>query len=73
MHSPMICTIMVRKFCGQERVIRRTILDAKLSGKDYPTQNEVAAHTVRRIRPDMTASEAVAAVDVARRDEIEDA
>ena len=56
-----------------ERVIRRTILDAKLSGKDYPTQNEVAAHTVRRIRPDMTASEAVAAVDVARRDEIEDA
>ncbi len=38
-----------------ERVIRRTILDAKLSGKDYPTQNQVAAHTVRRIRPDMTA------------------
>ena len=56
-----------------ERVIRRTVLDAKLSGKDYPTQNEVAAHTVRRIRPDMTASEAVTAVDVARRDEIEDA
>ncbi len=54
-----------------ERVIRRTILDAKLSGKDYPTQNKVAAHTVRRIRPDMTASEAMAAVDLARRDEIE--
>jgi hypothetical protein len=54
-----------------ERVIRRTILDAKLSGKDYPTQNKVAAHTVRRIRPDMTASEAVALVDLARRDEIE--
>ncbi len=54
-----------------ERVIRRTILDAKLSGKDYPTQNEIAAHTVRRIRPDMTASEAMAAVDLARRDEIE--
>ncbi len=54
-----------------ERVIRRTILDAKLSGKDYPTQNEIAAHTVRRIRPDMTASEAVALVDLARRDEIE--
>jgi hypothetical protein len=56
-----------------ERVIRRTIMDAKLSGKDYPTQNEVAAHTVRRIRPDMTASEALTAVDFARRDEIEDA
>ncbi len=54
-----------------ERVIRRTILDAKLSGKDYPTQNKIAAHTVRRIRPDMTASEAVALVDLARRDEIE--
>ncbi len=54
-----------------ERVIRRTILDAKLSGKDYPTQNKIAAHTVRRIRPDMTASEAMAAVDLARRDEIE--
>ncbi len=54
-----------------ERVIRRTILDAKLSGKDYPTQNKVAANTVRRIRPDMTASEAMAAVDLARRDEIE--
>ncbi len=54
-----------------ERVIRRTILDAKLSGKDYPTQNEIAAHTVRRIRPDMTASEAMAAIDLARRDEIE--
>ncbi len=54
-----------------ERVIRRTILDAKLSGKDYPTQNKVAAHTVRRIRPDTTAPEAVALVDLARRDEIE--
>ncbi len=54
-----------------EPVIRRTILDAKLSGKDYPTHNEIAAHTVRRIRPDMTASEAMAAVDLARCVEIE--
>ncbi len=53
------------------RVIRRTILDAKLSRKDYPTQNEIAAHAVRRIRPDMTPAEAVAQVDLARRDEIE--
>ncbi len=53
------------------RVIRRTILDAKLSGKDYSTQNNIAAHAVRRIRPDMTPSEAVAQVDLARRDEIE--
>ena len=53
------------------RVIRRTILHAKLSGKDYPTQNEIATYTVRRIRPDMTPSEAVAQVELARRDEIE--
>ncbi len=53
------------------RVIRRTILDAKLSGKDNSTQNNIAAHAVRRIRPDMTPAEAVAQVDLARRDEIE--
>ncbi len=53
------------------RVIRRTILDAKLSGKDYSTQNNIAAQAVRRIRPDMTPAEAVAQVDLARRDEIE--
>ncbi len=53
------------------RVIRRAILDAKLSGKDYSTQNNIAAHAVRRIRPDMTPAEAVAQVDLARRDEIE--
>ncbi len=53
-----------------ERVIRRTILDAKLSGKDYSTQNKFAAHAVRRIRPDMTPAEAVAQVDLTRRDEI---
>ncbi len=53
------------------RVIRRTILDAKLSGKDYSTQINIAAHAVRRIRPDMTPAEAVAQVDLARRDEIE--
>ncbi len=53
------------------RVIRRTILSAKLSGKDYVTQNEVAAHTARRIRSDITASDAVALVNLARRYEIE--
>ncbi len=53
------------------RVIRRTIRDAKLSGKDYSTQYNIAAHAVRRIRPDMTPAEAVAQVDLARRDEIE--
>ncbi len=53
-----------------ERVIRRTILDAKLSGKDYNVQNKVAAHAVRRIRPDMTPAEALAQVDLTRGDKI---
>ncbi len=54
-----------------ERVIRRTILDAKRSGKDYSAQNNLAAHAVRRIRPGMTPAEAVALVNLVRGDKIE--
>ncbi len=49
-----------------ERVIRRTICIAGLSGQSYATQNEEAARTVRRMRPDMTALEALAKVDQVR-------
>ncbi len=49
-----------------ERVIRRTIWMAELSGQNYTTQNEEAVRTVRRMRPDMTASEALAKVDLVR-------
>ncbi len=49
-----------------ERVIRRTIWMVELSGQNYTTQNEEAVRTVRRMRPDMTASEALAKVDLVR-------
>ena len=49
-----------------ERVIRRSIWMAELSGQNYTTQNEEAVRTVRRMRPDMTASEALAKVDLVR-------
>ncbi len=50
-----------------ERVIHRSICLAELAGKNYPTQNEVAVRTVRWMKPDMTASEALAKVDLVRR------
>ncbi len=49
-----------------ERVIRRTIWMAELRGQNYTTQNEVAVRTVRRMRPNMTPSEALAKVDQVR-------
>ncbi len=49
-----------------ERVIHRTIWIAELGGQDYTTQNEVAVRTVRWMRPDMTASEALAKIDLVR-------
>ncbi len=49
-----------------ERVIRRTIWMVELSGQNYTTQNEEAVRTVRRMRPDMTASEALAKVNQVR-------
>ena len=49
-----------------ERVIRRTILIADLGGQDYTTQNKVAVRTVRGMRPDMTASEALSIVNLVR-------
>ncbi len=49
-----------------ERVIRRMILIAELNGRNYATQHEEVVRTVRRMRPDMTASEALAKVDLVR-------
>ncbi len=50
-----------------ERVIRRTIWIAELSGRNHATQTDEAVRTLRRMRPDMTASEALAKVDLVRR------
>lgn len=49
-----------------ERVIRRMILFAELNGRNYATQYEEVVRNVRRMRPDMTASEALAKVDQVR-------
>ena len=49
-----------------ERVIYRAIQGAKLAGQDDMFQNDVAARTVRWIRPEMTVSEALTAVESVR-------
>ncbi len=45
-----------------ERIIRRTLDDARAKGRDYLTQTELAVRAVCQARLDMTASEALAAV-----------
>ncbi len=54
-----------------ERVIHRTICVAELAGENYTTQNEVAVRTVRWMKPDMTASEALAKVNLVRQRSID--
>ncbi len=64
---------MLREAYGHlERVIYRAIQDAKLAGQDDMFQNEVAVRTVRWIRPEMTASEALTAVNSVRRKRLHD-
>ena len=50
-----------------ERIIYRAIQDAKLAGKDDSHQNELAARTVRWLKPEMTPSDALAVVRSVRR------
>jgi hypothetical protein len=50
-----------------ENVIRQALEDAQAAGKDHLSQTEFAAQAVHRARPDMTASEALAAVNLIRR------
>ncbi len=50
-----------------ENIIRRAIVDAQAAGKDYLSQTEEAVRTVRQVRPDMTASAALTAVNLVRR------
>ncbi len=49
-----------------ENVIRQALTDAKAAGKDYLSQTELAVRAVQRARPDMTASAALSAVNLAR-------
>ena len=50
-----------------ENVIRQALADAKVTGKDHLGQAELAVQTDQRVRPDMTASDALTAVNLARR------
>ncbi len=49
-----------------ETVIRQALEDARASGKDDLTQTEEAVRAVRQVRPGMTASAALTAVEVVR-------
>ena len=49
-----------------ENVIRQALEDAQATGRDYLSQTEIAVRAVLQIRPDMTASEALTAVGLAR-------
>ncbi len=49
-----------------ENVIRQALEDALLAGKDHLSQTELAVRAVQRARPDMTASDALAAVNLVR-------
>ncbi len=50
-----------------ENVIRQALADAKAAGKDYLNQTEEAVRAVQRARGDMTASDALVAVNLVRR------
>ncbi len=50
-----------------ERITRRVLEDARAKGRDYLTQTELAVRAVRQARPDMSASDALAAVELVRR------
>ncbi len=50
-----------------ERVIRQALGDALAVGRDHTGQTELAIEAVQRARPDMTASDALAAVDLVQR------
>ncbi len=47
-----------------ERIIRQALGDARATGRDSLTQTELAVRTVREVRPDMTAPEALSAVEL---------
>ena len=50
-----------------DTVIRQALADAQAAGRDYLVQTELAIGAVLQVRPDMTASEALSAVDLVRR------
>ncbi len=49
-----------------ENVIRQALGDALAVGRDHTGQTELAIEAVQRARPDMTAADALAAVNLVR-------
>ncbi len=49
-----------------ENVIRQALDNALAAGRDHLSQTELAVQAVQRARPDMTASDALAAVNMVR-------
>jgi hypothetical protein len=54
-----------------ERIIRRVLEEARAKGRDHLTQSTLAVRAVCEARPDMTASDALAAVEMVRREPTE--
>ncbi len=50
----------------RRRVLGQALADAQATGKDYLSQTETAVRAVLKARPDMTASDALAAVNLVR-------
>ena len=50
-------------------MIRQALADTQAAGRGYFTQTEEAVRAMRQERPDMTASEAMLAVEVVQRTE----
>ncbi len=50
-----------------DTVIRQALADARAAGKDYFTETREAVRAVQKVRPDMTASDALRAVEAVRR------
>jgi hypothetical protein len=50
-----------------ENVIRQALADARGAGRDSLTQTEHAVRTILRVRPDMTAPEALTVTNMVQR------
>ena len=54
--------------CGLKNVIRQALEDALVAGKDHMVQTVSAVQAVQLARPDMTAVEALAAVELVQQE-----
>ncbi len=50
-----------------ENVVRQALADALAAGRDRMVQTMIAAQAVQQARPDMTAADALAAVNMVQR------